>query len=347
MKYFYPILILILLAIPSFSQEFIKHATVHFKDATVAKGDFYYYPTMAQSATVVDSLDKKQVYDLASIEYVEGKGDLYRVINYNGSVHIFEAVVEGTEASLYKTNYREDTQFFVLKEDKLYWLEGKDIIFKKDKKTFRQNNYRYKGTLKFLFNDNRNVTEKIEELTYFESKLTPLIIAYNNGHITYLKSRETEKLNRISDWKVYAQYSNERYNTNMVLKSIKDFRLFQAGAEYFIWEESRHSFKIGFEYSQFETYKKKEGKFVNLNTRYYYDILKEHNGNVYLGVRLVDIGKRWGDDDERWYFYPNLSPLVGYEYHISKKIDLYAELNHMFNLTKMPMNFSFGLTYDL
>lgn len=347
MKFLVAILLFLLPVTTLFSQEFLKHSTIHFKDSSTASGDFYYYPTIDQSVTLLDSLGKKQVYDLALIDYIEGKTDRYRVLDFNGTPKLFESVIEGNKMSLYKTSFNQDIQFYVLKQDTVYWLEGGRIEFMKDDKRYRTENTRYKGILKILMVDNSYVINKIDKIKYLENEITPIVIAYNEGRVSFVKTKAMEKQNKIPDWKIFAQYSHGRNTPIYIYDGNFSSQFFSAGAEYFNTEGSRHSFKFGIEYGQFDLNKRSDKQWINLNSAYYYDFVRTPRENLYFGVRLMDITYDWGSDDTNFYLYPRFSPLMGYERHLTNKTDLYFELNHLLSMSKIFLNFSVGFTYDL
>lgn len=342
------ILLLFFLSVTTlFSQEFIKNSIIHFKDSSTASGDFYYYPSIDQSVTLLDSLGKKQEYDLALIDYIEGKIDRYRVHDFNGTPKLFESVIEGNKMSLYKTSFNQDIQFYVYKRDTVYWLEGGRIEFLKDNTRYRTDNTRYKGILKFLMIDNSNLYKKIDELKYLENEIASIVIAYNGGSVSFVKTKKMEKQNRIPDWKIFAQYSNGRNTPVYFIDDDYRARFFLAGAEYFNSQGSRHSFKFGIEYGQFDFTERSNSQWINLNSSYCYDFMRTPGDNLYVGIRLLDISYSWNADESSFYVYPRFSSILGYERHLSKKTDFYLELNHLLSMSHIFLNFTAGFTYDL
>jgi len=153
--------------------------------------------------------------------------------------------------------------------------------------------------------------------------------------------------------KIYAQYSHEQAKDNFLSPGEYKLNYFQAGAEISFSEESRHSFKLGI--SKFQTdgldlrdnYYNNNDEFWDFNISYHYDTFRLPNSNVYVGLNLFDAYWLKNEDGKKLHKWFRLLPLVGYEYHIFKKMDAYAEINNMFSISNIPLNFSVGLTYDL
>jgi len=347
MKIFTTTLILFLSLTSLFSQEFVKESKVHLKNKSIVNGDLYFYPSIPNSIEVADALGAKQIYQISDIDFVEGKTSVLRNIEYNGEAKLFESVVEGTKLSLYKTIINDHMQLYVLKDNKIILLDSGSKIVKIESKTYKKEIDKYKGVLKYLVNDNTYLFNKVDNINYTEEDISSIVIAYNDGRISYYKNKDVEKQNRIYDWKFYSQYSN--YSSNPYFSDNTASESFiQVGGELFISEASRHSFKFGVEYGKFEdeNYKSSE-KYFNVNISYLYDFHRMPKSNFYLAVRLLDIGKLWNDTDSDLRFLPRLSPSLGYEYHVSNNLDFYVEVNHIFQLNDIPNNFSIGISYDI
>lgn len=347
MKTFNTVLLLFISLTSLFSQEFIKNSKVHLKDNLVISGDFYYYPSLPNSIEVVDSIGTKQIYQISEIDFIESKSSLLRSFKYNGKAKLFSSIVEGDKISLYKTDINEEQQFYALKGDQILWLKSGTREIKIKSKVYSKEIDSYKGILKFLVNDNAFLFKKIDGITYTEKDISDIIIAYNNGHISYFKNEVIENQNRISDWKFYSQFSN--YSSEpFFTENTSASSFMQIGGELFVSEGSRHSFKFGLEYGKFEDENYESwDKYLNVNVSYLYDFYRMPKSNFYLGIRFFDIAKIWDNTDNDLSFVPRLSPSFGFEYHINNYLDIYVEVNHIFKLADMPYNFSIGLSYDI
>lgn len=353
MRFYICLLISFLSVTVSYSQEFLKHSTIHFKDSTSTTADFYYYPTLPQSVTLVDSLGAKHTYNLSWINYVEGPIDIFRVMDFEGKPMLFETVAEGKKASLYKTSYNGDLQMYVLKNGKMYWLHGGKIEFKRGDQTFTKDNDQYKGLLKYLFSDNEYVVKNVDKASYSLTDMLPLILGYNNGQVSFIKTEEMERQNRKPDNKLYIQYSS-CYNVEpFPLTDISSSRYFQMGNEVYLSQGSRHSFKFGIEYAHFKglegyTYKNYLDKnWLILNAGYYYDIYKRPYTNIYLGASIVGMGAVWDLNESGFYIIPRLSPLFGIEQHLDDKLSIFIEINNLLRGGGYGRNLTFGLTFDI
>lgn len=346
MKFCYCLILLFLSITTSYSQEYLKNSKVYFKDSTFVLSDFYYYPSMPQSVILIDSLGAKHSYDLSMIDYAENGTDKFKVINFNGKPKLFISIVEGEKASLYKTNFNVDKQLYIFKNSRMHWLQGGKIEFTKNGKTYIKDNIKYKGLLKTLLLDNNSIVRKIEEISYSETDIVPIIIAYNNGHVSYVKTNEMERQNKKADKKFYLQYSIG-HNVPFYIPENNNSMYFQTGIKLYISEGSIHSLKFGIEYAKFNMTNYPDKQWLALCSSYYIDFFRKPNSNLYLGMRLFDADVLW---DHYGFDYPihlRISPLIGYDYHISRKLDLYMEVNNILRFEELGRNFSFGITIDL
>ncbi|RXQ95588.1 hypothetical protein EO244_06910 [Ancylomarina salipaludis] len=347
MKTFTTTLLLLISFSSLFSQEYIKDSKVHLKNNTIVNGDLYLYPSIPDIVKVVDSIGAKQTYQISDIDFIEGQTSIIRNIQYNGEAKLFESVVEGIKISLYKTMFNDHIQLYVLKDNQMRSLDSGSEIVKVDSKTYNKENNKYKGVLKYLISDNNYLFNKVDDIRYNEKDISNIIIAYNNGKISYFKNKETEVQKREIDWKFYSQYSNYTSDPHFS-DNTSAISFIQVGGEFFISKNSRHSFKLGIEYGKFEDeiYKSWE-KYFNVNINYLYDFYKMPKSNIYIGFRLFDIAKLWNDTENDLYIVPRLSPSLGYEYHVTNNFDLYFEVNHILQFQDIPHNFSIGVSYDI
>jgi len=375
MKLLCAVMCLFVISSSLFSQEFIKDSKVTFKDKSIIKGDFYYYPSIPNLVQVVDSTGKKTEYKVWDIDFIEGKNILVKNINYQGTDKLFESVVEGEKLSLYKTNESDKLMLYVLKDNQLSWLECGKKEFEMNGKMFSKEIVTYKGILKFVMNDNADLVRKVDNINCTEKEVTELVVAYNEGHIAYFKNKETAKADRIPHWKIYSSYSSFSgdakfipYDVHKSLVGASDLifntssgSFGQIGAEYFPFEGSKHSFRFGLEYGKFynkktdnpkndwtiDQFNKAIYKYFDFNVSYYYDFLRMPKANMYLGIRLLDLGNVAGPTSSQVVIAPRLSPGFGVEYHLTRKIDVFGELNHLLKMKNFPNNYTFGLSYDL
>jgi len=260
---------------------------------------------------------------------------------------LVECIVEGAKLSLYKTNYNDDLQLFVLKDNQLYWLESGNKEFEIKSKIYIKEVFTYKGLLKVLMNDNPDLVSKVDKLTCTEKEVADLVIAYNEGNISYSKNKKAARKERTPDWKIYSTYSN--YSGNLLLYDYPNFGNFgQIGTEYFLSEGSRHFFKLGLEYGKF--FEKDNNDFTesfNLAINYNVDFYRSPNCNFYMDINLAHIGKYWDDTTSEFLVLPDLSPGIGFEYHISKQLDVFGEINNLLIIKNLPHDFLVGISFDL
>lgn len=347
MKTLNTILLLFLSLSSLFSQEFIKNSEIHFKNKSMVKGDFYHYDTNPNIIEVINLNGEKQVYQISEIDFVKSKTTTFKIISYKGIEKLFEIVIEGEKISLYETNIKDKNELFVLKNNEIFLLETGKNEFKIDSRTYSKENNRYKGILKYLMSDNVQISNKIDDLNYNKQEISNLIIAYNEGKISYFKNGDTENLNKKSDWRFYSQYSTYTSNPHFISNSYAT-SFIQMGGELIVSEGSRHSLKFGVEYGKYNhEYSESWAKYLNININYLYDFYRMPNSNFYLGIRLFDIAKIWNDTYKDSQIFLRITPSFGYEYHVNNHLDLYIEMNHILQLEDMPNNFTIGISYDI
>ena len=359
MKLLSTVFCLVILSITLFSQEFIKDSKVHFKNNTVVKGDFYYFPVVPNMVQVADSTGKKKDYPLSNVDYAENKNTVVKNIPYKGTDKLFESIVEGEKMSLYKTKENDEIRLYILKDGQMTWLESgmRQVVI--DEKIYNKEIFTYRGILKVLMNDHADLAKKVDQIACTEKEVSDLVIAYNHGHITYFKTKDAEKMDRTPNWKIYSSYSH--YKGRPLFSDATSLGQFwQIGTEYFPYEGSRHSFRFGLEYGEFynkkvvnmlddwhiREYNKASNEYFNFNINYYYNFQRLPKANLYLGLRVMDIGKLWGTEGNKISLFPRLSPCFNAEYHVTRRLDVYGEINHLFKMM-IPKNYTFGISYDL
>ena len=229
------------------AQEHLLNANVHFKDNTAIEGNMFLYESEPDFITVENNSGEKNRYPLKSVNYIENQITILRNFQYESTYKLLEALVESEKMSLYKKNSNETDLFYVVKSGEIYLLEGgkKTVII--DSKDYTADNYGYRGVLKALTRDDPSLSQKIDKVTYHQKELMDIVISYNNGKISYIKTGSLSKKNKKPNWLIYAQYSNNVSNGFFTMNNITP-QFFQAGVKLYLTEISRHSFKFGFEY---------------------------------------------------------------------------------------------------
>ena len=347
MKLFWAVFGLVILSTTLFSQEYVKDARVNFKDKSIVEGDFYYYPYNPTHVMVEDGKGKRKYFEVSEIDFIEGKNSLVRNIPYKGTDKLFECVVEGKKISLYKTFENEELKLYVLKDNQLLWLESGKKEVEHNWVRYSKDIYTYRGILKYLMNDKAELSKKVDRITCTEKEVAELVLAYNEGNITYFNNIDTKKIGSTPDWKIYSSYSN--YAIAPAFFALPQEGTFgQFGAEYFFSEGSRHSFRFGFEYGNF-LYKYQGGyiKSLNFNLNYNVDYYRSPNCNLYMNVRFAQVGKTWAKSESEWLAVPQLYPGLGAEYRLIDKLEVFGEINNILIIKNLPHNIKIGITYDI
>lgn len=332
------------------AQEHLLNANVHFKDNTAIEGNMFLYESEPDFITVENNSGEKNRYPLRSVDYIENQVTILRNFQYESTYKLLEALVESEKMSLYKKNSNETDLFYVVKSGEIYLLEGgkKTVII--DSKDYTADNYGYRGVLKALTRDDPSLSQKIDKVTYHQKELMDVVISYNNGKISYIKTGSLSKKNKKPNWLIYAQYSNNVSNGFFTMNNITP-QFFQAGVKLYLTEISRHSFKFGFEYGVYTDIYDSD---TNTNTlfsiavTYQLDFFRTRRSNFYINIRIADLAyiKSSNSSDAMIRPVPRISPGFGYEYRI-QDFFLFAELNNILLFKKIPYNFSVGIAYDL
>lgn len=340
----------------SHAQNHILNATIALKSNIQLKGDVFRYDTYPNTVTVKDSIGKSLIYDFKDIDYIRNSNFLLKSIEFENTYLLFETLLIGQNMNLYKINVLETEIFYVQKAGILYLLEGGDKIVKVDSKEQLKGSKQYlkeintyKGTLIYLMKSDPSLVNEINRIKYTQKDISDLVLAFNQGVVSYIKTNATELINRKPNWLTYVQYSHS-YNNSYFTDENTTPNFFGAGVLVYLSESSRHSIKMGMEYGTYSDPNQIYwSDYLNLNINYNYDYYSTRNADFYLSLRLIDFGYVLESNTGDSYIgiLPRLSPGLGYQHRIGNKLRLYGEINNILKLLYILNNFSFGISFDI
>ncbi len=350
MKY----LSIILFSVFAFSnviaQESLMKATVYLTDNQTVKGDVFLYDSEPDNIVLEKENGETSRIFNENIKYIENDGNILKSCQYNSGYQLFDVIVDGEKMSLLRTTKNQAEVFYIYKDGKVYLLEGGRKTIVKGSKTYNTDNLRYRGVLKVLIKSEPKLVKKTDNIKYKEKDLVDIVIAYNNGKITFLKTEEIVKKNKTPNLMIFLQYTNAATNAYFSYDN-QTPSFFQAGVQYYFSKESRHSLKLGLEYGVYTQPDSEYDHFYNivdLNISYYMDLYRMRHSAIYFNVRAADLTyiTKTDDSHSNIIMLPRISPGFGFKYQINK-FYLFAEINNMIQYKTVPYNFSFGITVDL
>ncbi|NQU35881.1 MAG: hypothetical protein HQ521_21845 [Bacteroidetes bacterium] len=346
-------------------------------------GSISYYDDFSSTVTYIDKNNNGNSCTIDCInEIILNNGIRYTTLVYpdgkDGKVFV-QKVIESNLISLYASEENGAIYYYVTKGDTIYRLENNYLIEKQsmnktsvnqvmkknDNRKYSRSDNRYLGSLKMIMIDKPELFDKIDELKLNENDLIDIILEYNQGIISFMMTTEKAESKGITNWVAFGQYSH--FDTYYFSEPTygNSYGIF-AGTQMYFTKSRRHSLKFSIGYSQYKlkketkvgygVYKRVKANAVVYDFEFIYEyiVFMTRRTNIYANMHIADfahVTKYYDDDNTKYDSYtlpiPRFSPGVGIEYKSQKRFSFYCEVNHLLKASYIPLNFSFGIKYDI
>lgn len=324
-----------------FGQIEYENSEIYLKNDSLIIGDVL-FPDSNPSEILINN---EYLIKIKSIDYIKNESYLLRNINTNGIEKLLMAIVEGDSLNLYKE--KDIKLFYVVKNGEVYKLEGGKILVENESGSYYINTYKYRGVLKYLSNNKIELQRETENIKYTENDLALFVKKYNYK-LGYIKSIDKQKDKYFSKKEIVFQYSYIKNNLYYRPNPNTSPNFYELGIRAYVKEGSRSSISTSIQFGR-NTWEY-DGHYVDImqfNFNYMVDFYKTKNADLYLNIRLLDATYFWDEFGNSFNVGPRFNVGFGYRYYIINKINLFIELNQLLNISKIPSNFSFGISYIL
>jgi hypothetical protein len=179
--------LVLLWAVTSYAQSFKPGYIITLKNDTIY-GSIKYQNSNASALRCIfkkteDTEERTYTPNgINGYRFENGKYYVSKNVEFNGQTQplFLEYIVDGI-VDLYMLYQSNRDNYFIEKENKLYYLpEGEKTIIKEGKEYNYEDN-RYKGILKTLFNESANASKKAETITLNRESLINISTQYHNA----------------------------------------------------------------------------------------------------------------------------------------------------------------------
>ena len=320
----------------------LKNAEVFLKSDSLINGNVRFLDISPDEILVNDNLINLKLIDSIKNNYYK-----FKTVNYKGKHILLSTIVEGNNINLYKEF--NSNNFYAEKDEIIYLLEGGKVLIKKGEDNYSQTITKYKGVLNYLTGNKLGLQKEIKKLQYTENSIKSFV-EKQNTRTTYIQSEIKKDKNYFADTQIFLQYSHLKNPLSYQPNPNTTPNSYQIGVRTYVKEGSRSSFSTSIQYGKITWEDDYYVTIVQMNINYILDFYNTESSNWYLNFRLLDatyLIHSNPSSDTKLNVFPRVNFSFGYRYHIVNKMNLFVELNELFNLDKIPTNFSFGFSYVL
>lgn len=327
-----------------------ENGEVTLKSGNKVKGQVSYSYDEADKVIVAGE-QGRQTYLSSEVENIvleNGRKLVSRVYDKaSGETLLLQSIIESTGISLYSEEKSDVLRYYVEKGDQLYLLTNNKVKVVRDHVPYHRDDKKYIGQLSILMADRPEMTDKLKDIDLKEADLIKVIQAYNRGDASYYMESDNS-LTRETNWLYFMQYSH--YGTFLLDDVVGGGGM--AGFQFYFAKEKRSSLKFGFNHSVYRYNDEEEASLSGMNLYYQLDGIRKEKFTFYFLVHILDVSVAKTSGDPRFIsdgfaVHPRLSPGMGFELKPGPRWGLYAELNHLFQLQSLPLNYSLGFRYDI
>ena len=341
MKKYFIAMVLLIVVQEFYGQIEFSNVKIYLKNKSIISGNILFLDSKPSEILV----NNEYFLKIDSIDYLKNESFLLRSVIIDSTQKLLIAIVEGSDLNLYKEN--EGIRFYVVKDDKSSELDGKDILIKKKSKTYKVKSRKYIGTLKYLTSDKIEFSKELDYMKFTEAELRRFVKKYNQN-ISYLKPEKVINKKYFTENEIIFKYTHMKSSIHYHLKKNGTPSFFEIGFRTKVREGSRSSINTMLKYGKISWEYGGVVSIAQINFNYLQDFYRTLNSEAYVRIILFDISYVMiKENGNSFHIYPRFNFSIGYRYHIHNKINLFVEVNHLFNIHDVPKNFSAGFAYVL